>query len=100
MDYGLIGESLSRNFSKTIHELSGLYTYELYEPAPCRADSFIRQHDFKGINVTDSFIGKINTHQQLYDRRFSAAALSGKGNIFTLFYADIYSVQHNGHSVL
>lgn len=55
MDYGLIGESLSRNFSKTIHELSGLYTYELYEPAPCRADSFIRQHDFKGINVTDSF---------------------------------------------
>ena len=44
MDYGLIGESLSRNFSKTIHELSGLYTYELYEPAPCRADSFIRQH--------------------------------------------------------
>ena len=57
MEYGFIGENFSDNFSKTIHdiyELTGLYSYDLHEMTPCQADAFIRERNFRGINVADS----------------------------------------------
>lgn len=52
MKYGLIGEKLGHSFSKEIHEMLGYYQYELHEIAKNDIDNFMKQHDFKGINVT------------------------------------------------
>jgi hypothetical protein len=52
MKYGLIGERLGHSFSKEIHEMLGYYTYELHEIAKSDIDSFMKNHDFLGINVT------------------------------------------------
>ena len=52
MKYGLIGEKLGHSFSKEIHEMLGYYTYELHEIAKSDIDSFMKNHDFFGINVT------------------------------------------------
>jgi shikimate dehydrogenase len=52
MQYGLIGEHLPHSFSKIIHEDIGLYEYELHEVAKEDIDSFMKQKDFKAINVT------------------------------------------------
>lgn len=52
MKYGLIGEKLGHSFSKTIHEKIADYTYELKEIAKHELDSFMKQRDFCGINVT------------------------------------------------
>lgn len=52
MKYGLIGEKLGHSFSKEIHEMLGYYKYEIHEVAKCDIDSFMKQHDFLGINVT------------------------------------------------
>ena len=52
MKYGLIGEKLGHSFSKEIHEMLGYYQYELHEVAKNDIDSFMKQHEFTGINVT------------------------------------------------
>ena len=52
MEYGLIGEKLGHSFSKDIHNLIGDYKYELKEIPREEVDSFMKAHDFKGINVT------------------------------------------------
>ena len=57
MEYGFIGESFSHNFSKTIHDVhesAGQYSYEFREMSPCQVESFIRERNFKGINVADA----------------------------------------------
>lgn len=52
MKYGLIGEHLSHSFSKEIHQLLGNNEYEIHEIAKDELDSFLKQKDFLGINVT------------------------------------------------
>ena len=52
MEFGCIGEHLGHSFSRIIHQRLGLYEYELQELAPEELDSFMRQADFRGINVT------------------------------------------------
>ena len=52
MQYGLIGEKLGHSFSKIIHESIADYTYELKEIAKADLDAFMKEKDFKGINVT------------------------------------------------
>lgn len=52
MKYGLIGEKLSHSFSKIIHERIASYNYELKEISKCDMDAFLKNKDFKGINVT------------------------------------------------
>ena len=51
MKYGLIGERLGHSFSKDIHERLG-YDYELCEISPDKLESFMKEGDFLGINVT------------------------------------------------
>ncbi len=52
MEYGLIGEKLGHSFSKIIHEEISNYTYELKEIAKTDLDFFMKEKNFKGINVT------------------------------------------------
>ncbi len=52
MEYGCIGEVLRHSFSVSIHnELFG-YKYELKEIAPENLGDFMREKDFRAINVT------------------------------------------------
>lgn len=52
MKYGLIGEKLGHSFSKDIHNKLFDYDYELKEIPKDKIDFFLKQKDFKAINVT------------------------------------------------
>ncbi len=59
MEYGLIGEHLGHSFSKEIHEMLGLYKYELKEVSQDDFDQFMKTKDFKAINVTIPYKEKV-----------------------------------------
>lgn len=50
--YGLLGEHLPHSFSPQIHLALGNHDYNLFEVAPENLESFMKEHNFKGINVT------------------------------------------------
>ncbi len=50
--YGLLGEHLPHSFSPQIHSALGNKDYTLFEVAPENLDVFMKEHNFKGINVT------------------------------------------------
>lgn len=52
MRYGLLGQKLSHSYSPQIHTALAGYPYELIQIEPNELDSFMRQKDFTGINVT------------------------------------------------
>ena len=53
MEYGLIGEKLGHSYSKIIQEqLLENYTYEIHPIAKQDLDEFMKQKQFKAINVT------------------------------------------------
>ena len=52
MIYGLIGEHLGHSFSAEIHARLGKEPYELRELPPDQVEAFLRERDFRGINVT------------------------------------------------
>ncbi|MBQ7343626.1 MAG: shikimate dehydrogenase [Clostridia bacterium] len=52
MKYGLIGEKLGHSFSKEVHSMLSDYEYEIREIPRDELDSFMREADFKAINVT------------------------------------------------
>ncbi len=52
MKYACIGEHLKHSFSKEIHNALADYEYEIKEIPKEELDSFMRMHDFLGINVT------------------------------------------------
>lgn len=52
MEYGLIGEKLGHSYSKEIHEQLADYTYDLHPVSREDFDTFMKEHDFKAINVT------------------------------------------------
>lgn len=51
-NYGLLGEKLGHSYSGLIHRHFALYDYELWEQPRERAADFIRQGDYRGLNVT------------------------------------------------
>ncbi|MBR4879879.1 MAG: chorismate synthase, partial [Clostridia bacterium] len=50
--YGLLGEKLGHSFSPEIHSMLADYSYKLFEVGPDKVESFIRNGDFNGLNVT------------------------------------------------
>lgn len=52
MEYGLIGERLGHSFSAVIHDMIGKYGYTLREIPRGGLESFIRESNFLGLNVT------------------------------------------------
>lgn len=69
MEYGLIGERLGHSFSKLIHEQFGFYGYELKEIPRDGLDSFMREKDFKGINVTIPYKEDVIKYLDFVDER-------------------------------
>lgn len=59
MEYGLLGEHLPHSFSKIIHEKIGLYNYELKELSPNSFEEFMKNKQFKGVNVTIPYKQKV-----------------------------------------
>ena len=49
---GLLGEKLGHSYSPEIHGFLGDYEYKLYERASEELESFLREGEFDGINVT------------------------------------------------
>lgn len=52
MEYGLLGKVLAHSFSPEIHALIGDYDYKLIELAEDKVEAFLKERDFKAINVT------------------------------------------------
>lgn len=52
MEYGLIGKKLGHSFSKTIHAKIADYSYELLELSETEIHIFLKEKDFKAVNVT------------------------------------------------
>lgn len=50
--YGLLGEHLPHSFSPQIHNALGNPDYSLFEVEPQKLEGFMKEHNFKGINVT------------------------------------------------
>lgn len=59
MEYGLIGKKLGHSFSKEIHEQIGKYNYQLVELNENEFETFMKQKDFKAINVTIPYKEKV-----------------------------------------
>ena len=59
MEYGCIAERLGHSFSREIHAALGDYPYELCEVKPEALYAFIRERNFKGINVTIPYKGAV-----------------------------------------
>lgn len=52
MKCGLLGRKLGHSYSPQIHRFLGKYSYELFEKEPEELESFLKNGDFTGINVT------------------------------------------------
>lgn len=52
MKCGLLGRKLGHSYSPQIHSCLGTYSYELFEKEPDEIESFLKNGDFTGINVT------------------------------------------------
>ena len=52
MKCGLLGRKLGHSYSPAIHALLGDYEYSLFEREPNELDSFLRNGDWDGINIT------------------------------------------------
>ena len=52
MKCGLLGQKLGHSYSPAIHALLGSYEYLLYEKEPQELESFLRNGDWNGLNVT------------------------------------------------
>ena len=59
MEYGLIGFPLKHSFSKEVHSLFSNYKYDICELEENNFDAFIREKNFKGINVTIPYKQKV-----------------------------------------
>lgn len=52
MQCGLLGRKLGHSYSPQIHALLGNYSYDLFETEPQDLESFLKNANFQGLNVT------------------------------------------------
>ena len=52
MRCGLLGKKLGHRYSPQIHSHLGEYSYDLFEKQPEELESFLKNGDFQGLNVT------------------------------------------------
>lgn len=67
MQYGLLGEKLGHSFSKAIHEKLADYKYELLELNNHELDIFLKDKQFKGVNVTIPYKKTVMPYLDLVD---------------------------------
>ncbi|MBO4671255.1 MAG: hypothetical protein J5640_05370 [Bacteroidales bacterium] len=77
MIYGLIGKRLGHSFSREIHGRLSSDPYELRELAPSELPGFLRERDFRGINVTIPYKQAVMPHLDVLDE---SAVRSGAVN--------------------
>lgn len=87
MEFGLIGKRLNYSFSKVIHDMIGLYDYQLREIAPEDLDAFMKARDFKGFNVTIPYKKDVIPYLDVIDEPASSI-----GAVNTVYFKD--SVLH------
>ncbi|MGN1343323.1 MAG: shikimate kinase [Traorella sp.] len=82
MKVGLIGKKLGHSFSKTIHESFADYHYELIELNEDEFDSFMKEKDFDGINVTIPYKEKVIPYlDELDDKAKKIKAVNAIKNV-------------------
>ena len=59
---GLLGEKLGHSHSPRIHKMLGSYDYCLFEKKPEEVESFLRNGDFSGLNVTIPYKKTVFAH--------------------------------------
>ena len=74
MKYGLIGEHLGHSFSKEIHESISDYIYDIHEVAKEDLDTFMKNKDFLGINVTIPYKEKVIPYLDYIDNSATSRA--------------------------
>ena len=52
MQCGLLGRKLGHSYSPQIHALLSNYSYDLFETEPQDLESFLKNANFQGLNVT------------------------------------------------
>ena len=92
-EYGLIGKPLSHSFSKIIHEKLADYTYELMPLDEEDLDYFLRQKDFKGINVTIPYKKTVIPYLDFIDEH--AKAIGAVNTIVNRDDGFDYMIQHH-----
>lgn len=103
MEYGLIGEKLGHSFSKPIHEMLADYQYNLIELNKDQLDDFLRDKNFKGINVTIPYKSAVIPHLDYLDK--SAKEIGAVNTIVnknnklsgynTDYYGFLYTLEHH-----
>lgn len=95
MEYGLIGEKLGHSYSKIIHEKISDYIYELQPLSKEEFHVFMKEKNFKGINVTIPYKEEVLPY---IDRLDENARLIGACNTIVnkdnLLYG--YNTDYNG----
>lgn len=77
MEFGLIGEHLGHSFSREIHGMITGAPYELRELAPDELPKFLKDREFRGINVTIPYKRAVMPH---LDSLADSARLTGAVN--------------------
>lgn len=90
MKCGLLGRKLGHSYSPQIHKQLGSYDYSLFEKEPEELDSFLKDGDFSGLNVTIPY--KKSVISQLSELTPIAAKL---GAVNTIVRRDGKLVGHN-----
>ena len=90
MKCGLLGRKLGHSYSPQIHNQLGSYDYSLFEKEPEELDSFLKDGDFSGLNVTIPY--KKSVISQLSELTPIAAKL---GAVNTIVRRDGKLVGHN-----
>lgn len=67
MEYGLIGEKLGHSYSKVIHEMLKMYSYDLKEIEKDKLSDFIDAKEYKGLNVTIPYKQDVIPHLDYID---------------------------------
>ena len=107
MKCGLLGKSLKHSYSPQIHSKLSDYSYELFEKSESEVESFVKNGDFCGINVT---IPYKKTVIPFCDELSATAKAIGSvntivrkdGKIYgdnTDYYGFLYTVKKSGISV-
>ena len=102
-NYGLIGENIKYSFSKIIHEQISDYKYDLISLSNENFDKFMKEHNFKAINVTIPYKQKVLPYIDKIDQHAknigSVNTIINKNNKLygynTDFYGFLYQIKKN-----
>lgn len=107
MKYGLLGEHLQHSYSKLIHEQLADYTYELIPLSREELDIFLKEKDFKALNVTIPYKETVIPYMDILDEKAksigSVNTIINNNGILTGYNTDydgfLYMINNNNIDV-